>query len=151
MHVADVLAKKGSRISTVDHERPLRDAIQIMHDEQIGAIVVVNGSSGIAIGIVSQSEVFAALHDMGPSALKHCATGVMRRPPPQCSGSATIQQAMGQMTRDRARHLLVMDGNGVLAGIVSMGDLVAARVGAAELEANVLRDMARSHMLAGTR
>lgn len=100
------------------------------------------------MGILSQSEVLAGLDDLGVSALAHCATGVMRRPPPSVGESETLEDAMRAMTRQRARHLIVLDAQDGLQGIVSMGDLVAAKIGATELEASVLRDLARSRLLA---
>jgi len=149
MRIADILADKGSRVCIIDHEHPLRDVIGIMHGEKIGAVVIMNGLSGVPIGIVSMTEVLQALQQYGASALKHCATGIMRKPPPQCGRDTSLRAAMRQMTLDRTRHLLVIDDAGAVTGIVSMGDLVAARLEGVELEVNVLRDMAQSHMLSG--
>ena len=52
------------------------------------------------------------------------------------------------MTRERCRHVIVKTMGGVVAGLVSLGDLVAALLEDAQMEAGVLRDMARSHLLA---
>lgn len=150
MHVDHILAGKGSRVCVIDHEHPLRDVIGIMHGESIGAVVIMNGLSGVPIGIVSMTEVLQALQQFGASALKHCATGIMRKPPPQCRRETSLREAMRQMTLDRTRHLLVIDDAGAMTGIVSMGDLVAARLEGVELEVSVLRDMAQSHMLSET-
>ena len=149
MRVADILARKGRQVCAITHTQPLRDAIAMMHRAQIGAIVVVNADTGAAMGVISQNEILAGLADLGPSALPHCAAGWLRRPPPVIDDTATIDEAMRLMTQMRARHLLVLDDDATPNGVVSMGDLVAARIGAAELEANVLRDIARSRLLAG--
>ncbi len=149
MIITDILARKGLQVCTITHSQSLREAIALMHRGRIGAIVVVNADTGAPMGLLSQSEVLAGLDDLGASALTHCATGIMRRPPPSIDESETLETAMRAMTMKRARHLVVLDAQERLQGIVSMGDLVAARIGAAELEANVLRDLARSRLLAG--
>jgi CBS domain-containing protein len=149
MQVRDILARKGRQVCAINHLQPLRDAITIMHRARIGAVVVVNAASGAAMGTLSQDEVLAGMAELGASALPHCATGPRRRPPPLVSEAETTDEAMKLMTRQRARHLLVVDDEGAPVGIILMGDLVAARIGAAELEASVLRDIARSRLLAG--
>jgi CBS domain-containing protein len=150
MRVIDVLSRKGSHVAVVHHQDSLRDAVGIMHVEDIGAVVVLNAHSKVPIGILSQAEVMRALREFGPHPLKQEALGFMRKPPPQCRGDTKISAALAQVTRDRARHLLVLDENEALLGLVSLGDLVAARVQNTELERNVLRDMAQSHLLAGS-
>jgi CBS domain-containing protein len=146
MRIADVLRKKGTHVCTITHHQKVSAATRLMHQETIGSVVVVHDVTREPVGLVSQTEILAALNDLGNAALDHCATGIMRRPFPSIADSATIEQAMTRMTRDRARHLIVVDEVNSMLGIVSIGDLVAARLRAAELEADVLRDMARSHV-----
>lgn len=64
----------------------------------------------------------------------------MSRNCPTCSPADTLQQVMAVMTRTRHRHLPVVDADGVLCGIVSIGDVVKHRLGEIELERDVLRD-----------
>lgn len=148
MRVSDVIKGKGLSIQTVDQKREVRSAIQIMHESNIGSVVIVNEISGKAIGIVSQMELLAAIHDLGAAALSQCIAGIMRRPAPQCLESDSINTAMSHMTQQRARHLIVVNSAGDMVGLVSMGDLVAGRINSCELEADVLRDMARSRVWA---
>ena len=147
MRISDIIARKGPDVETIEHGQPVRDAARIMNRKRVGAVVVVNADSRRPMGMVSQAEIVAAIDDLGQSALGHCATGIMRRPTPHCAPETPIQDAMATMTRERARHLAVLDGHGALVGLVSLGDLVAARLSAFELEASVLRDMARSQLL----
>lgn len=148
MRIADVLRKKGTHVATISQHQKVRAATRAMHRENIGSVVVVNDETGEPVGLVSQKEILAALDGLGNAALDHCATGIMRRPFPAVLDSMTVEAAMAKMTRERARHLIVVDEVQSMLGIVSIGDLVAARLSSAELEANVLRDMARSHVLA---
>lgn len=147
MHIANIISRKGAFVCTIDQGQPMQEAVRLMHEARIGAVVVVNAKSKKPLGLISQTEILAGLHDIGADALLHCATGIMRMPVPQCSPNATTQDAMSQMTRERTRHLLVVGDNGIMTGIVSLGDLVASRLDTAQLEANVLRDIARSHLL----
>ena len=147
MRVSEIIAHKGSAVETIEHGQPVREAARLMNRKRVGAVVVVNADSRRPMGMVSQAEIVAAVDELGQSALGHCATGVMRRPVPHCSPETLIQDAMATMTRERARHLAVLDGQGGMVGLVSLGDLVAARLSAFELEASVLRDMARTQLL----
>lgn len=72
----------------------------------------------------------------------------MRAPAAKCAPDDNIVDALARMTRDRIRYLLVVDGEAVL-GLVSIGDLVKARLESTELESRALRDMARGRLLAG--
>jgi len=57
---------------------------------------------------------------------------------------------MHRMTRDRCRHVVVADPEGLILGVVSIGDLVAAQLQDSQLEADVLRDMARPRLMAAS-
>jgi hypothetical protein len=74
----------------------------------------------------------------------------MRRSLTNCTCEDDVGMIMQAMTRARSRHAIVRNATGNAAGLVSMGDLVAAQLEQAQLEAGVLRDMARSHLLAAS-
>ena len=71
----------------------------------------------------------------------------MQSPVPTCLPGDSVDEAMRRMTSDRIRHLVVMDG-GRISGIVSIGDLVKARISDAEMESKVLRDLALGRIAA---
>lgn len=150
MRVSDIIARKGPEVVTIDHGQPVREVARLMNRKRIGAVVVVNAESGKPMGLVSQAEIVAAVDELGQSALGHCATGIMQRPMPSCASETPIQDAMATMTLERTRHLAVLNREGAMIGLVSLGDLVAARLSAFELEANVLRDMARAQLVAAS-
>ena len=66
-------------------------------------------------------------------------SAVMSKLPATCESDDTVRSAMAQMTRERVRHLPVVD-HGQLRGIISIGDVVKASIDDAELETNVMRD-----------
>jgi predicted transcriptional regulator len=69
----------------------------------------------------------------------------MSRNSPTCSPGDTLTHVMEVMTRTRHRHLPVIDTDGVLCGIVSLGDIVKHKLDEMELERNVLRDAYMAH------
>ena len=144
MKVSDILAVKGRRIVTVNHH--LRaDAIPARFDESgIGSLVVVDGN-GRTIGIVTDRLFIKALAHQ-KSGLAHLqAADVMETPAPSCGPETSVAEAMRIMIDRRLRHLVVIEA-GRPAGIVSIGDLVKARLGDYELESRVLRDIALGHL-----
>ncbi len=147
MKVSDIIASKGAAVGTLDQQQTLAEAIEVMHEYGIGSIVITSSRTSGPVGIVSQSEITAALYNLGTAALRQCLSGVMRKSSLQCSVSDSVHSAMAYMTRNRVRHLVAINDDGQIAGLVSMGDFVAARLKSSELEANVLRDMARTFTL----
>lgn len=144
MMVTDILAVKGRRIVTVNHHLRV-DAIPARFDENgIGSLLVVDGN-GQPLGIVTDRLFLKAMarHKHGIGHLQ--VTDVMEAPAPSCAPSTSVAEAMRIMTDRRLRHLVVIE-NGRPAGIVSIGDLVKARLGDYELESRVLRDIALGHL-----
>lgn len=148
MQIAAIVDSKGRHFETVSETTSLVEAISTMHRLSIGSIGVVGGRPGEVLGIVSQKELMAAIADCGSHGLSLPVLTYMRKPIPCCNCEDAAAQVMRMMTRERSRHALVRNRAGSVVGIVSMGDLVAALLADAQLEAGVLRDMARSHLLA---
>lgn len=148
MKISQILAAKGAITRTVRHDQNFGKALAKMHAAQIGSIVVIHAETGALLGLVSQPEILAGLSTFGASSMTHCVTGMMRKPAPVCDMEDDIRSVMSQMTSDRCRHAVVTGADRSILGVVSIGDLVAAQLQEARLEANVLRDMARSHLMA---
>lgn len=147
MKIANVLSRKGSHFETVSETALLSEVVERMYCHSIGSVGVKDGSTGKISGIVSQQEVTEALALHGMPALQTPATNFMRKPAPACHCDDNAADVMRSMTRERSRHAVVRSVTGAVAGLVSLGDLVAALLEDAQLEAGVLRDMARSHLL----
>lgn len=148
MKIAAIIDCKGQHFETVRESVPLIEAVAIMHRLLIGSIGVIGSRSPDIIGIVSQAELMEAIATRGIHGLNLPVVIFARRSVLNCScedDAATVMQAM---TRARSRHAVVRTPAGDVAGLVSMGDLVAVLLEEAQLEAGVLRDMARSHLAA---
>lgn len=146
MKIAEILAAKGSATHSVGHDRDFRTAVQAMREAGIGSIIVVHSETGMLLGLISQPEILEGLTTLGASCLRHCVTGIMRRPAPSCRPDDDAGTVMRRMTSERNRHVVVTLADAIL-GVISIGDLVAAQLRQTALEADVLRDMARSRLL----
>lgn len=136
-----IIRNKGGHVLSVSESSSLNSAIKVMHGARVGSLLVVDGK-GNPVGLLTEARIIEALARAGSAALSVQVDFLMQSPPPTCSISETIGRALRRMTQDRTRHLLVLDGEAV-AGIVSIGDLVKARMSDIELENSVLRDVNR--------
>jgi CBS domain-containing protein len=137
MIVQSILADKGRDVVTITADRAVNDAIAALSDHKIGALLVVEGAERI-VGIVSERDIVKAIARRGPAALTDLIGSIMTREVITCGEDETIIKVMGRMTRGRFRHLPVVTG-GRLAGIVSIGDVVKARIEEVEREADEMR------------
>lgn len=148
MNIAAVLSRRGRQFDCVPSDDSLFDAITVMHTKKIGSVGVKADGEPLPVGLISQGELIVALATHGPMALTMAVTNFMRLPVPLCACADEVGRVLAMMTLTRSRHAVVLTGGTTLAGLVSMGDLVAAALEDSRLEADVLRDMARSHLLA---
>jgi len=147
MKIAAVLGRKGPEFDTVTKDASLLSAIELMHRKAIGSVGVVGRSANEILGLISQQELTAALAIHGPVALQQPASGFMDSQVLACSCGDDAAHIMNTMTTRRRRHALVLAASGAVAGLVSLGDLVAALLEETRLETGVLRDLARSRLL----
>ena len=137
MTVAGLLEAKGRGVITTAAHVTLAEAIDTLARHRIGALVVVDDAGRIA-GIVSERDIVRALARAGAGALDEQVDAVMTRKVMTCVESETINDVMARMTRGRFRHLPVVDRDR-LGGIVSIGDVVKARIEEVEREADDMR------------
>ena len=147
MKIAAIVNRKGQAVECVNEDDPLEQAVDLMHRKTIGSVVVQESRSGDILGLVSQAEVVAASAARGGNALKLPVLLFMRKPALFCACQDDAASVLRLMTLERCRHIVVRSTAGAIAGVVSLGDLVAALLEEAQLEAGVLRDMARSRLL----
>ena len=137
MNVQSILGRKGSDVATVDQHASLADAAASLRDRGVGALVVSDDGRHID-GIVSERDVVRALAAHGSSALGRSVASAMSVDVVTCALQDSVEELMVSMTERRIRHLPVVDGEGLLAGIVSIGDVVKARLGQLETENQAL-------------
>ncbi len=131
MFVRDLLAVKGRDVATISMERTVGDAIAMLRERDIGAVVVTGGQGPLA-GILSERDVVRALVGHGATTLELPVSTLMSATVTTCTQDTSLNDLMATMTDRHIRHVPVLD-EGRLAGLVSIGDVVKARVD--ELEA----------------
>jgi CBS domain-containing protein len=143
MKVDDILEVKGREVSTVTRDTTVRRVIERMRLQRIGALVV--SADGVRVdGIVTETDVIAALARHGADALDLPTRDVMTHAARTCSPDDRVREVMVAMTMGRVRHVPVVD-HGRLCGIVSIGDVVKSCLEDADLEIRVLRDAYLGH------
>jgi CBS domain-containing protein len=138
MTVKNMLSRKGSDVTTIDPNATLSDAVTLLAQRRIGAVVITGAGREVA-GILSERDIVRALAARGPSALDEPVAKVMTRKVVTCNTSETISHLMERMTAGKFRHLPVVE-HGRLAGIISIGDVVKSRLEEMEHESNALRE-----------
>lgn len=138
MTVRRILAAKGREVVTITSQSRLSEAVRLLIDRRIGALIVTDASGEVA-GIISERDIVGAIALHGPSALDEPVAGCMTRDIVTTVESATIPAVMSAMTDGRFRHLPVVE-TGRLVGIVSIGDVVKHRLAEMEDEQQALRE-----------
>src|SRR5436190_14663100 len=121
--IASVLKIKGGRVWSIDPEATIYDAIALMAEKSIGALVVISG--GRLAGIISERDYARKVILQGRSSKETHVHEIMTSSVITVSPEQTVDDCMRIITNHRVRHLPVMCGNEVL-GVISIGDLVRA-------------------------
>lgn len=126
--VADILRAKGSaEVHHIGPEDSMLEALQRMAEHRIGALVVLEGGSGSPIaGIVTERDYARKIVLQGRNSATTPVRAVMTAAVHCVNRAQTCEECMALMTRERIRHLPVLDENKMLLGLVSIGDLVKA-------------------------
>lgn len=141
MLVSDVLRTKGHHVVKVRTADTVAEAVGKLAENRIGALVVENQWMNL-VGIFSERDFVNAVAREGATVLGYDVQQLMSSPIISCRSIDRIDAALATMTLAKVRHLPVID-DGVLKGIVSIGDLVKHRLDEKELEANVLLELSR--------
>lgn len=136
MKIEEILRNKGRDVVTITRSHSVLDAVRVLVERDIGALVVMNGH--VLLGILSERDILRLIVQ-APAELGSIRVGdVMTREVITASPQDKLRAMMDVMTENKIRHLPVMDGDR-LDGIISIGDLVNACRVSAEAENSQLR------------
>lgn len=138
--IADVLGTKGHTVVSMLPNDTVADAARLLTERRIGAIVV-RDRRGKLVGILSERDIVRTIADHGEDALQEPIEDLMTKQVRTCKPSDSIKDLMQMMTTRRHRHVPVCNDVGDLVGIVSIGDVVKARLDEQAHEVAVLRDL----------
>lgn len=142
MNIARLLAARSGEIISVTRDTTVAQAVALLAERRIGAVPVLDGD-GVPVGIMSERDVIYNLSSSGAAVLDLPVEAVMTAPVVTVDGETTILTALALMTRRRIRHLPVVE-DARMVGLVSIGDLVKARIDRIEAEASALREYIQS-------
>jgi CBS domain-containing protein len=138
MQVRHLLKDKGGNVVGISPAASLAEAARLLTERRIGA-VVVREEGGPLLGILSERDLVKALAARGAAALEQAVDAHLTRDVVTCSLSHTMEDLMAMMTCGRFRHVPVLDDDGRLCGVVSIGDVVKNRIAETVREAEELR------------
>jgi CBS domain-containing protein len=138
MRVANLLATKGHDVATISQERSVTDALAMLKERGVGALVVT-GPKAPLVGILSERDIVRALATQGVDAMEAKVADLMTHEVRVCDEETTMANLMGLMTEHHIRHVPVVNDK-ALVGLVSIGDVVKARLDELELDKKELLD-----------
>ncbi len=148
MRIRDILLEKGQEVITIDVGRNIHDAIGMLNEHRIGALIVTREGNEV-VGIITERDILRRCGD-------HCVSMNKFMTSEESACSSLVKDAMtkelvigvpdddpnyamGVMTENRIRHLPILD-EGRLAGMISIGDLVNAHLEERVFESRTLKD-----------
>ena len=141
MTVRAILDTKGHQIESVEPDAKLSAAIKILSERKIGALLVM--SNGRIQGILSERDIVRVVGERGARVLDEPVSSVMTRKVVSCRQSDTVAAIMEMMTLGKFRHLPVIE-EGIVVGLISIGDIVKWRVKEYEMEQEALREYVKT-------
>jgi CBS domain-containing protein len=139
MIIESILTSKGREVRTIEPDAAVAETLRRMRQERIGAVVVSDDQTSIA-GIISERGIMDALADRGVAVLGERVGNVMTGKVFTCSRQDRVSAVMALMTNQRIRHVPVVEHDGRLCGIVSIGDVVKHRLDEIRGEAEAMRE-----------
>jgi CBS domain-containing protein len=139
VNIESILAGKGREVRTIRPDAPVDEAVQRMRHERVGSLVVSEDGASVA-GIISDRGIMNALADQGVEVLRRLVRDVMTPEVFTCSRGDSVGAIMAAMTERRIRHIPVVEEDGRLGGLVSIGDVVKSRLDEIEREAEEMRE-----------
>ena len=134
--VRQLLESKAPEVFAIGPDQPVLDAIKLMADKRIGALLVMQG--GRLVGILSERDYARKVVLQGRSSASTPVSEIMTGQVVSVRLDDTAERCMQLVTDRRIRHLPVLDGDAVL-GVVSIGDLVKAVIEDQQVEIDQLQ------------
>jgi CBS domain-containing protein len=123
---AAILKHKGYQVTTVGPTASIAEVAEVLATHRIGAALVMDRAEQL-LGIISERDIVRSLAANGGHTLEMTAGQLMTRALQIATPDTTVEEAMHMMTEGRFRHLPVID-HGRVAGLISIGDVVKARI-----------------------
>jgi CBS domain-containing protein len=123
--IADILRYKGTSVVTITPGESVRDLLARLAEHNVGALVVIDDDR--VVGIISERDIVRQFHEQGENVLAAAVSDLMTSAVISCGPDDSVDDIGATMTELRIRHMPVLAA-GKLAGIVTIGDVVAGRI-----------------------
>jgi CBS domain-containing protein len=144
VRISDVLRVKGGQVVTVTPDTDVGRLLTVLAEHRIGAVVVSHDGTSVD-GIASERDIVRGLAERGATVISEPITAIYTAEVHTVRPDTPLEDVMRMMTEQRIRHVpVVVDG--VLRGIVSIGDVVKNRIDELETERTAL-----TNYITGTR
>lgn len=137
MRIREILQTKGSAVITIAPDASVRDLVVLLKEHNLGAVVVSSDGTGID-GIISERDIVRSLAT-DAAVLSAAVSDVMTTGVRTCHLNDSVESLMSTMTDHRIRHLPIVDDEGKLSGIISIGDVVKSTITQLEFERDQLQ------------
>lgn len=132
-------SKGGGDVVTIGSDVSVADAVTMLSEKKIGA-VVVSDDGAVPAGILSERDIVREIGRRGTSCLDNSVSDMMTRELVSCTADESADQVLAKMTEGRFRHMPVMEGDKMI-GLISIGDVVKARLAELSMEKDALEGM----------
>ena len=144
MLVQHILSQKpNAAILTIRPESTVTEAAELLAEKRVGALIVTRDGKTID-GILSERDIVRELGKRGVASLKDKVSAIMTNTVIACHPGDTAVSVLEKMTDGRFRHMPVLD-QGRMVGVISIGDVVKARIDEVESENSALAEMIAGH------
>jgi CBS domain-containing protein len=131
-------SKSSSDVASTNASQKVSEAVKLLAQWRIGAVVVLDEQRQLA-GILSERDIVRGLARFGNAVQEMSVGELMTKDVLTCATSDTLDSLMTVMTDNRVRHLPVLEA-GTLVGIITIGDIVKARLDETTMQVDSLRD-----------
>lgn len=145
MLVQHILASKPGGVQTIPPTASITEATQHLSKKKIGALIVSDDDGKTIRGILSERDIVREIGARGAEAMSDLVMDIMTAKVQSCTPADEAVAVLERMTAGRFRHMPVQSEDGELLGVISIGDVVKARLGQVENENSALTDMIRGY------
>ncbi|WP_281981948.1 CBS domain-containing protein [Thalassorhabdomicrobium marinisediminis] len=145
MIVSQILKSKAAPgVLTLASDASVKEAANIMSDKRVGTVVISDDDGSTAAGILSERDIVRELGKRGAECMSDKVSALMTTSLVTCTPSDSSESVLTQMTEGRFRHMPVLEG-GRMIGLISIGDVVKARLAELAMERDALEGMVMGH------
>ena len=136
-------AKSDDGVVTIEPGTSVAAAAELLSSRKIGA-VIVSADGKVPVGILSERDIVRELGRRGPACMSELVDTMMTRDLVGCARNDTADAVLAKMTEGRFRHMPVLEGE-EMVGLISIGDVVKARLSELSMEKEALQGMIMGH------